>query len=307
MTHWNLPMLGFLAMTSLTAIASAAGADRGAELLATILGAPDASLSLAEPRVVEQIPNPWAEKGLDPIWHAKIVKEGKDFGHLMWETNDAAKLVEFSLARGEPIAGAHCVEGVTNLQQFGVPGTTAAEVCSGCVPTAGANLVAFWSTHGFKQWGEFHDEKIADLPELQKLAQRLRGLLKMEEIADQLGYTDDRRPLAGAMPEDLAKALHKDSEAHGVKAAVEFMSFSADRLRSEIAAGRPVLLTCVVRLPQKPQLSWGHELTGIGWTQISGDLFIAVHDNFYPSTEVDTRWIRADAFGSLITVAPSAW
>jgi hypothetical protein len=309
MTHRNLRLFSWMALAPLLAGGSAASAgdERGSQLLETIAGAPDRGLSVADARIVEQTPNPWAKEGMAPVWSAKVMKEGKESGHLMWATDAAGKLIEFSLGRTEAVAGAHCVEGVTNLQQFGVPGNSAAEVCSGCVPTAAANLVAFWSAHGFSQWGEFHDEKAATLPELQTLASRLRSLLKMQEIPDALGYTDDRRPLAGAMPEDLAAALRKDAAAHGVKAAVEFAPFSADRLRSEIAAGRPVLLTCVVRLPQKPELSWGHELTGVGWTEIAGDLFLAVHDNFYPAPEVDTRWIRSDAFESMITVLPSAW
>ena len=224
----------------------------------------------------------------------------------MWEKDAAGKLVEFSLSRSESVAGEHCVAGVTNVQQFGVPGISAPEVCSGCVPTAAANLVAYWSAHGFPQWGVFLDDKKPTRAELEAQATRLRSLLKMQEIADTLGYTDDRRPLAGAMPEDLAKALQKDAADRGVKATVEFTKFSAERLRSEIAGGRPVLVSCVVRLPQKPQLSWGHEIIGIGWTEIGGDTFVAVHDNFYPSEEIDTRWIRADAFESMIVVVPEA-
>jgi len=297
------PFPVFFLLMLLACCASAAD-DRGLQLLEVIVGAPGSGLSISETQLIKPTPTPWAHDSLRPVWHAKVLRDGKESGYLMWESEGTGKLIEFSLNRTEKVAGSHCIEGVPNLQQFGVPGQSAPQVCSGCVPTAASNLVAFWATRDLPQWGELRDSKAPSVTELQSIATRLRKLLKMDEIPDTLGYTDDLRPLSGAMPDDLAAALRTDAAAHTVKATIEIAPFSAGRLRKEIAAGRPVLVSCTVRLPQKPQLSWGHEVTGIGWTEIDGEFFVAVRDNYYPAQDSDTRWIRADAFDTMITVVP---
>ncbi len=305
--HLQLQLCGILLGTVFAACPSpAAPEEHGVKLLETITGGSLQGLAVSEAKIVEQVPNPWSKSPPDPVWCAKLIRDGRECGYLIWEKEGTEKLIEFSLSPVELVAGDHLVSGVPNLQQFGVPGQSAPEVCSGCVPTAAANLVAFWSTHRFPQWGEFHEEKSPSLTELQAVATRLRGLLKMSEIPDTLGYTDDHHPLSGAMPENLAEALRTDAQAHSSQVTVGYEHFSTEHLCREIDAGRPVLVSCFVRLPHKPQLSWGHELTGIGWVEIAGDLFIAVRDNYYPSKENDTRWIRSDAFDSLIVVTPGS-
>ena len=112
--------------------------------------------------------------------------------------------------------------------------------------------------------------------------------------------------LAGAMPQDLARAIQADADAHQVPIASEWHRFDFELLKAEIDAGRPCLLSCTVRLPHKPHLSWGHELAGVGWAMLGGGRFAGVSDNFYPTRSAGTvRWIRIDAFSSLITVRPA--
>jgi hypothetical protein len=170
------------------------------------------------------------------------------------------------------------------------------------VPTSAASVLAYWIGHGCPQWrGD------AGAEPLQSLAKRLRARLAMDAIPDKDGYTDDGMTLAGAVPEDLARAIQADADEHGVPVQSSVSRFRYETLQSEIAAGRPVILSCVVRLPHKPQLSWGHEVAGVGWTKIGDVRFVAVVDNFYPSRNPATiRWIRSDAFESLIAIRPAA-
>ena len=81
--------------------------------------------------------------------------------------------------------------------------------------------------------------------------------------------------------------------------------FSMARLKEEVAAKRPVLLSCVVRVAHKPELSWGHEVAAVGWAKIDGVELAGVLDNFYPTKYPETiRWIRQEAFQSIITLRP---
>jgi hypothetical protein len=136
----------------------------------------------------------------------------------------------------------------------------------------------------------------------------------MQEIADTCGYTDNGMPVSGAFPEDLRAALSSDALAHGLSVNVSLERFSLEGLQQETALGRPTLSSCIVRLPHKPGLSWGHEVTSIGWSRVGTVDFVGVRDNFFPvkpygeSPEGLTdatqavRWIRTDAFQSLLRV-----
>jgi hypothetical protein len=192
--------------------------------------------------------------------------------------------------------------GVPALQQFALPQAGGKRVASGCVPTSAASVVGFWIEHGDPQW---RGDASAEL--LQDLARRIRGRLKMEAIPDKDGYTDDGMTLAGAMPEDLAVALQADADEFHVPVRSRVGKFRFETLRSEIGAGRPVLLSCMVRLPQKPRLSWGHEVAGVGWAKIGEVCFVGVVDNFYPVKDPGTiRWIQEEAFETLISVQAAA-
>jgi hypothetical protein len=127
----------------------------------------------------------------------------------------------------------------------------------------------------------------------------------MQEIPDKDGFTDNGMPLSGAFPADLEECLRQDAAELGIPLETSLHRFSAAALRRETSEGRPVLLSCLVRLPQKPHLSWGHEVTGTGWVEIEGGFFAGVRDNFLPSKSGQiTRWIAEGQFQSLLRVVP---
>jgi hypothetical protein len=131
--------------------------------------------------------------------------------------------------------------------------------------------------------------------------------MSMVEIADSVGYTSDGMALSGAFPHELARAIETDAFDHGLEVTTSIRRFSLETLKHEIAEQRPVLLSCLVRLPHKPHLSWGHEVVGVGWVDIKGHTFVGVRDNFFPTEDTETtRWIRQESFESLITVRGSA-
>jgi hypothetical protein len=142
---------------------------------------------------------------------------------------------------------------------------------------------------------------------LKKITERLRAKMQMQEIQDKDGFTDSGMPVSGAYPADLVEALKQDAAECGVAIQTSLARFSMETLKREIAASRPVLISCVVRLPQKPHLSWGHEVTGVGWLELDGRPFVGVRDNFLPSASGETiRWMEAGQCEILITIQPSA-
>ncbi len=253
-------------------------------------------------RQVAQSPRQLYSTRLKPVWYAEVATKTNEKGYLAWDVATPGRLVEFALDTSDQPANSQCLAGVPNLQQFPVPGKSAPQVASGCVPTAGADLIGYWISKRFPQWSD--TEKPSE-EALKAITLRLRDRIPMEEYPDKAGYTENQMPLSGAMPEGLAKAIREDAAAHGVKVTVALEKFAMEVLKREVEAKRPVLLTCTVRLPHKPELSWGHEMAGIGWTRIDGEDFVGVCDNFFPVKNPGTiRWIRADAFQSILTVVP---
>jgi hypothetical protein len=230
-------------------------------------------------------------------------------GYLLMEDSPALPLVDFAWDAPEaqcfPKPGkGRLVGNVPNQQQFPVPGHSSSEVASGCVPTAAANLVAFWAGKGLRRWLEPMDAP-ASTPDLPALTLRLRNRLQMQEIPDKDGFTENGMPLSGAFPADLGECLRQDAAERAIVMQTSLHRFSAAALKKETEKGRPVLLSCLVRLPQKPHLSWGHEVTGTGWVEIEGRFFAGVRDNFLPSKSGElTRWIFEGQFQSLLRVDP---
>jgi len=259
------------------------------------------------PLLVSQAPGQLYESGLPPVWKADLVDQRGRHGYVFWENSQSGLLLEFALdsdSETPPKDGA-LTPGVPALQQFPVPGRKSANVASGCVPTAGASLVGYWTLHGVPEWA---GSTLLPLDlRLKSTTLRLRNQMRMVEMPDTSGYTNDGTPLSGAFPADLAAAIEKDAKENGVSLRSEFSPFSFEQLKKETAASRPVLLSCLVRLPQKPQLSWGHEVVGVGWLELGGEQYVGVKDNFYPTESPQTvRWIRQEAFQSLIRVQPEA-
>lgn len=268
------------------------------------------NVTISALRRVEQNPGQIYNAGLAPVWVVEVSAPPGREGYLMWEDSPGAPLVDFAWdapeGEGLPKPGSGALlPGVPNQQQFPVPGQLASEVASGCVPTAAANLIGFWVGKGLRRWREAKEDT-PRTPDLPLLTRRIRDRLRMQEIPDKDGFTENGMPLSGAFPADLQEALRRDAAERGITLETSLQRFSPEVLRRETAAVRPVLLSCLVRVPQKPQLAWGHEVTGTGWVEIAGGFFAGVRDNFLPSKSgATTRWIGAEQMQTLLRVAPS--
>jgi hypothetical protein len=268
------------------------------------------TVEIATPKLITQQPDqPWPT-GLGPIWYVAFQLGGRERGHFMFEPDAKAQLHEFALDAPLPIPPRNGtqLEKIPNLQQFPIAGAQNPKVASGCVPTSAACLIGYWAEHKFPQWNHAASKPAPDdfTDALKNVTMRLRARMRMMEIADRSGYTDDSTALSGAFPGDLAEALRVDAQEHRVPVRVELAKFEAARLREEVLSGRPALVSCVVRLPHKPHLSWGHEILAVGWQKIEEVVYVGVRDNFFPvENESTVRWIRDDVFQSMILIAPT--
>jgi hypothetical protein len=287
--------------------------ERSSALVAALTAAfePPAwrQVSCSPPRKIDQNPGQIYNAGLAPVWVVEVESKNGGRGYLMWEDVPGFPLVDFawdapeSVCLPRPGKGA-LVPQVPNQQQFPVPGLTSPSVASGCVPTAASNLVGYWALRGQPQWAGKNDAP-GQAPNLRMITNRLRKRLRMQEIPDKDGFTDNGMPLSGAFPTELKEGLLQDATDHGVLLETSLQKFSPSTMRQETAAGRPVLLSCLVRLPQKPWLSWGHEVTGSGWVEIEGRFFAGVRDNFLPSKSGETtRWISEVQIQTLLRAEP---
>jgi hypothetical protein len=61
----------------------------------------------------------------------------------------------------------------------------------------------------------------------------------------------------------------------------------------------------MVLLPRKPELSWGHQVVGVGRAEIGGAHYVGVIDNFFtPRIPGSIRWIAEDRIAQLVLVRP---
>ena len=281
--------------------------DRGAAHLAELTAQPWLAewkgSKLEDIRLVEQKKDLTWPTGLPSAWWAKITHSDKGTGYLAWDSGGDGKIIEFAFdaAIAVDAPNAKTLQGVPALQQFAIPQKDGSAIASGCVPTSAASVLGFWIERDYPQWrGD------AGAAPLQALTKRIRARLNMQAIPDKDGYTDDAMTLAGAMPDELAQAIQTDADEHRVPIRTSVSRFRYEALQTEISAGHPVLLSCIVRLPHKPQLSWGHEVAGVGWAKLGEVRFVGILDNFYPVKNPATiRWLRSDAFDSLITISPA--
>ena len=253
-------------------------------------------VEVAAVRRVQPKPTRWVRTGR-PFWWAELRCDGGAAGHLAW--TDDGRLIDFSLEGLSAVISpqAFALAGVPAIQQFPLKAPDGSAVASGCVPTAGASLIAFWSTRsGSAAWGGAGE---------QDLVLRLRGRMRMGIIPDLEGYADGKMSLAGSFPDELAEALQADADERGVDVDVALSGYDRALLGAELSAGRPVLVSCVVLLPRKPELSWGHQVVAVGRAEVGGAHYVGVIDNFFtPRIPGSIRWIAEDRVGQLVLVRP---
>ena len=265
---------------------------RSAGLVPKTLG----DIEVAAVRRIQPLPTRWVRTGR-PFWWAELRCDDGSAGHLAWM--DDGRLIDFSLDGLSAVISpqAFALAGVPSGAFSGNCWIGGTPVASGCVPTAGASLIAFWSARpGAAAWGGAGE---------QDLVRRLRARMRMGVIPDLEGYTDGKMSLAGAFPDELAEALQADADERGVDVDVALSGYDRQLLGAEISAGRPVLVSCVVLLPRKPELCWGHQVVGVGRAEVGGAHYVGVIDNFFtPRIPGSIRWIAEDRVAQLVLVRP---
>jgi hypothetical protein len=276
------------------------------------------AFSLHPPRWVAQKPGQrWAPE-IPPVWEIRFTFGSLGAGYLFLSGDGELRLEEFAFDLPHPVPPLNggWIRGIPNLQQFPVPSPSGkGQTASGCVPTSAASLVGFWAARVFPHWLPQRPASAAPLPQqagtppedsdLRAFTLRLREKMRMIEIPDKEGYADGSLSLSGALPSDAATALQKTAQEQQVAVHVSESEFSVSQLRTEIGAGRPVLVSCTVRLPHKPDLAWGHEMVAAGFQQVEDFDYVGVVDNFMPLKNASTlRWIEKSAFHSAICVCP---
>jgi len=256
------------------------------------------SMHVLDVRLVTPKATRWSAAGA-PFWWATLQTDDGEAGYLAWKDGSSHALIDFSM-EGQvslDLPGARVLDGVPPVQQFAVRGSDGKPVASGCVPTAGASLMAYWSNRGTFDW-QADDSH-------QGLVLRLRDRMAMSALPDLEGFTDGKLQLAGATTSALVAALKEDAAQYKVKVEVASSAFAFDALRQEIRAGRPAVVTCAVLVPRKPELSWGHAVVAVGYAEIAGEPFIAVIDNFLEARQPGTvRWIAASQCREIVVIRP---
>jgi hypothetical protein len=267
---------------------------------AGLLGDGRAAVQVASVRAVTPVATRWSAAG-EPFWWAELqTPNGEAAGYLAWASSGRHELVDFSLEGLTEYEGAaaKALPGVPPIQQFPIKGADGQPVASGCVPTAGGSLMAYWSNRGTFDWqaDDSHDG----------LVRRLRDRLPMAVLADAEGYTDGKMALAGAMPDALVAGLRADAAEYRIPVDIQLVRYSDRVLRTEISEGRPALLMCNVLVPRKPELGWGHAVVAVGYAEVGGRTFVGVIDNFYVCAQPGTvRWIDVDRCQALVLVRPT--
>jgi hypothetical protein len=293
----------------LIAIIQLAGAKpelskRGPSILKEILSQPWAtawkSATLTKVRLISEEPDLHQPLNLPPVWSAVIAGPNGASGHLIWDSLGEGRLVEFSLDDNFEVKSdsGRAIRGIPSFQQFPIEEKDQKSMASGCVPTAAASVVSYWANQKYPQW-RGDDKTIKDL------VLRLRSKLKMTPFPDLDGFTPNRMALAGAYPSELLKVLKAETVAYNVPIQMGLGRFTFPLFKKEIDSSRPALLSCMVRVAHKPQLSWPHEVAGVGYCEIDGVKLVGVMDNFFPTNHKEAiRWIRQDAFRSILILRP---
>ncbi len=263
-----------------------------------LLAGARAQTRLGEVRRIVPVATRWAESG-EPFWWAELTGPEGSAGYLAWREGGERKLLDFALEGlvAIDLPQAQALGGVPAIQQFPIQGAGGQVVASGCVPTAGASLIAYWSNRGTFDWqaDDSHEG----------LVRRVRDRLPMSVIADTEGYTDGKMALAGCFPGSLAVGLQEDADQYRIPVRVTVAPFRPETLAEELAVGRPALVSCIVLVPRKPELAWGHEVVAVGQAEVAGARFVGVIDNYFaPRIPGTIRWIPAERCSSLVLVRP---
>jgi len=300
---WLHACLGLLAVFLAGCGREATPEEQGRRHLETLrqaglLGGQRGSTQILAVRKVQPVATRWSAPA-GPIYWATLQSDNGPAGYVAWQANTRHELLDFSLEGLTEIQvpKAKALPGVPPIQQFAVRGADGKPVASGCVPTAGGSLMAYWSNRGTFDWqaDDSHEG----------LVLRLRDRLPMLVVPDDEGYTDGKMALAGAMPDALVAGLKADAAQYRIAVDVSLVAFSLSALRQEVDEGRPALLTCNVLVPRKPELSWGHAVVAVGYAEIGGRTFVGIIDNFYISAQPGSvRWIDATRCQALVWVHP---
>jgi hypothetical protein len=266
---------------------------------AGLLAGARGEVQVASIRQVTPVATRWSSAGEPFCWAELKSVTGTPAGYLAWQATGQHALLDFSLEGLTELAApdAKALAGVPPIQQFPIKGADGQPVASGCVPTAGGSLMAFWSNRGTFDWqaDDSHEG----------LVRRLRDRLPMSVIADVEGYADGKMALAGCFPGSLAVGLQEDADQYRIPVRVSVAPFRPETLAEELAAGRPALVSCIVLVPRKPELTWGHEVVGVGQAEIAGARFVGVIDNYFvPRIPGSIRWIQAERCSALVLVRP---
>lgn len=267
---------------------------------AGLLAGARGEVQVASVRQVMPVATRWSSAGEPFCWAELKSVTGAPAGYLAWQATGQHALLDFSLEGLTELAApdAKALAGVPPIQQFPIKGADGRPVASGCVPTAGGSLMAFWSNRGTFDWqaDDSHEG----------LVRRLRDRLPMAVLADVEGYTDGKMALAGAFPEPLVAGLRADAAQYRVSVEIKLVRYSNQVLQTEISEGRPALLMCNVLVPRKPELSWGHAVVAVGYAEVAGKSFVGIIDNFYVCQQPGTvRWIAAARCSALVLVRPA--
>ena len=267
---------------------------------AGLLAGARGEVQVASVRQVMPVATRWSSAGEPFCWAELKSVTGTPAGYLAWQATGQHALLDFALEGLTELAApsAKALAGVPPIQQFPIKGADGQPVASGCVPTAGGSLMAFWSNRGTFDWqaDDSHEG----------LVRRLRDRLPMAVLADVEGYTDGKMALAGAFPEPLVAGLRADAAQYRVSVEIKLVRYSNQVLQTEISEGRPALLMCNVLVPRKPELSWGHAVVAVGYAEVAGKSFVGIIDNFYVCQQPGTvRWIAADRCSALVLVRPA--
>lgn len=141
----------------------------------------------------------------------------------------------------------------------------------GCTPTAAGMVLAFWKTHGF--------------PNLPLVS---GGYNLIDELAVAMGTDSNGATTKGNVVGGIRTVFNNHgygSSAIGV--AGDWLWVSWEECKNEIDNGRPFMLgLCMGGIPRGGEDAYNHHtVTGVGYTTISSENYVIVHDGYTPASD----------------------